>query len=379
MRIAEKSQETQGPWRKLWAVSPLRTGHKLIDLLLLFVPLAFVARYLTRSGALLTFSLAAVAVIPLAGALGESTGELATHVGTRVGALVNATMGNASELIIGVALLSSGHTDIVKASLSGSIICNILFVFGMSALVGGIGRERQEFSSTAARLTSTLLFVSVVALIIPAIFSLSIFGSLQERGPNFAPLSLWTSVVLLIVYFLSLVFTLSRPSFAAAPQRGRAARSLMSSLISLGLATVLLALVSQILVDEIEQAKRILGWSDLFMGVIVIAIIGNAAEHAVAVMMARRNRMELALGVTAGSSVQIALLIAPLLVLISWVIHQPMSLVFTPLEIAGVALAVLIVTVIALDGQTTWFEGAELLAVYVIFAISAYFMPGVSP
>lgn len=136
----------------------------------------------------------------------------------------------------------------------------------MSALVGGIGRERQEFSSTAARLTSTLLFVSVVALIIPAIFSLSIFGSLQERGQNFAPLSLWTSVVLLIVYFLSLVFTLSRPSFAAAQQRGRVARSVMSSLISLGLATVLLALVSQILVDEIEQAKRILGWSDLFYG-----------------------------------------------------------------------------------------------------------------
>jgi Ca2+:H+ antiporter len=375
MPVRENTRQKQRSWRSFWAASPLTGGHPLIDVLLVFVPAAFIVRYLVHAGALLTFSLAALAVIPLAGALGEATGDLASHLGARVGALVNATMGNASELIVGIALLSGGHADIVKASLSGSIICNILFVFGMSALVGGIGRQRQQFSSTAARLTSTLLFVSVAALIIPAIFSLSIFGSLRERGPNFAPLSRWTSIVLIIVYFLSLIFTFRRPSSVTARHEAPVSRSAVSALISLLLATILLAFVSQILVDEIEAAKQILGWSDLFMGVIVIAIIGNAAEHAAAVMMARRDSMELALGVTAGSSVQIALLVAPVLVLISWIINQPMSLIFTPLEIAGVAMAVLILAMIALDGETTWFEGAELLAVYVIFAISAYFLP----
>lgn len=378
MRRIDKMQHKQGLWRWLWAAFPLKSGHKTIDFLLLFVPAAFVARYLTQSGALLTFSFAALAVVPLAGALGQSTGDLASHLGDRLGALVNATLGNASELIIGIALLWGGHAEIVKASLSGSIICNILFVFGMSALTGGIGRKGQRFSSADARLTSTLLFVSVVALILPAIFSFSIFGSFHERGPNFARLSLWTSVVLIVVYFLSLIFLWDRSSSAPARQAAPA-RSSVSVLTSLSLATVLLAVVSQILVDEIEQARHILGWSELFMGVIVIAILGNAAEHAVAVMMARRDRMELALGVTAGSSVQIALLVAPLLVIVSWAFHHPMSLMFTPLEIAGVALAVLILAMITLDGETTWFEGAELLAVYLIFAISAYFLPSQSP
>jgi Ca2+:H+ antiporter len=364
--------------RKLWHGFPLKSGHKLIDVMILCVPLTFIARYLLRSDPLLTFFLAALSVVPLAGALGDSTAALAANLGTHVGALLNATMGNASEFIVGVALLSGGHSDIVKASLSGSIICNILFVFGLSALVGGVGRQRQQFSTATARLSSTLLFVAVVGLIIPAIFSLSIFGNLQEHGPNLAPLSFWTSIVLITVYILSLVFTFKRSSSNPSEHQPLPARSVTSSLISLVLATALLAFVSQILAEEIEQAKRILGWSDLFMGVIVIAVIGNAAEHAVAVTMAKRDEMELALGVSVGSSAQIALFIAPVLVVISWVLHQPMSLVFTPLEIAGVALSVLIVAMISVDGETTWLEGVELVAVYLIFAFSAYFLPSTS-
>ena len=330
--------------------------------------------YLKILPPLWVFVLAALAIVPLAGVLGEATEDLASHLGQGVGALLNATMGNATELIIAVFAIRAGHTEVVKASLSGSIIGNILLVLGLSVLAGGWKREKQTFSRQAAAVNATMLFIAVVALVMPAVFSLGVFGELREHSARIEKLSLWTSVVLIVVYLLSLRFAFgtnaAKPEEAVKPER-----PVRAALVALSLATVLVALVSEILVAQIDATKQALGFSDLFLGVVVIAIIGNAAEHATAVSMAIENKMDLALGVAIGSSAQIALLVAPLVVFYSWAIHKPMSLLFRPLEIAGITLAVVIVEMISSDGETTWFEGAQLLAVYLILAVAFYFVP----
>jgi Ca2+:H+ antiporter len=352
---------------------PIRTGHKYLDPLLLAVPAAIVLHYFVATPPLVMFAIAALGIVPLAGALGEATDELGAYLGQRAGGLLNATMGNATELILSFFALRAGHSELVKASLSGSIIGNTLLVLGMSVLAGGIGRERQQFSRRHASINSTMLFIAVVALVIPAVFDLAVFGSLQQHGARIEQLSLWTCIVLVVLYALNLRFTFGGPQQPGPPseKRGSASRAV----IGLVIATVLVAWLSEILVGEIEAAKRTLGMSELFMGVIIIAIIGNAAEHATAVLMAKRDKMELALGIAIGSSIQIALLVAPVLVFVSWIIGKPMSLVFTPLEIAGIALAVITVDMIASDGETTWFEGVQLIAVYLILAVAFYFVP----
>ncbi len=362
-----------------WSKFPLKTGNRYLDCMLVMVPVAFVLHFL-HPGPVAMFVVSSLAIIPLAAVLGESTEALSAHTGAAVGGLLNATFGNATELIISIFLLQAGHQEIVKASLSGSIIGNVLLVLGMSALVGGIGREKQTFSRQTATVNSTLLFIVVVALVMPAVYDLVVFGRLKPNGIAVEHLSLWTSAVLIAIYALSLLFSLV--TNAARPQVQREQErevlpeiSAKSAIISLAIGTVLVALMSEILVEQIEAAKTRLGVSEIFMGVIVIALIGNAAEHASAVMMARRNRMNLALTIAVGSSSQIALFVAPVLVFIGWAIGKPMSLVFTPLEIVGIALAVLIVEMISGDGETTWFEGAELIAVYLILAVSFYFVP----
>jgi Ca2+:H+ antiporter len=367
------------PSPSLWSRFPLRTGHKLLDPLLLAVPVAFVLHFVSVPP-LLTFAVAALGIVPLAAVLGESTQDLAHHTGAAIGGLLNATLGNATELILAFLMLRAGQEEIVKASLSGSIIGNVLLVLGLSALAGGIGREKQEFSRQMACVNSTLLFIAVVALVMPAVFDLTIYGRLQVHTQRIEMLSLATAAVLIAIYVASLVFTFitNRPHGATVgipPEEPARDVSISSALVSLVLATVLVALLSDILVGQLEAAKHAMGVSDLFMGVIVIAIIGNAAEHGTAVMMARRNRMTLAVSVAIGSSTQIALFVAPVLVFAGWAMGRPMSLVFTPFEIAGIALAVLIMQMISSDGETTWFEGAELIAVYLILAVSFYFVP----
>jgi Ca2+:H+ antiporter len=354
---------------------PLHTGHRALDALLVAVPVAFALHYLTSAGPVVTFAICALAIIPLAGALGQETEDLSAYTGPQIGGLVNATMGNATELIIAFFALRAGHPEVVKASLSGSIIGNILLVFGTSALVGGLGKQKQQFSRQAAGVNSTMLFIAVVALVVPAVYSLSAMGASKAEGTRLQQLSDWTSVILILIYLVSLLYSLltrrSLPLREQEPEKPE--RSLPVLLLALAATTVLIAFLSEILVGQIEQTKQALGISELFLGVIVIAIIGNAAEHATAVMMAARDKMELALTITVGSSVQIALLVSPLLVLASWALRRPMSLVFSPLEIAGIALAVLIVQMISADGETTWFEGAQLIAVYLILALAFYF------
>jgi Ca2+:H+ antiporter len=359
-----------------WRNFPLRTGHLALDALLLALPVALVLE-LAHASALAIFIASSLAIIPLAGALGQATEELATHLGQRIGGLLNATLGNATELIISIFALRAGHAEIVKASLAGSIIGNTLLVLGAACLAGGIGREKQTFSRRDAGVNTTMLFIAVVALVMPAVFDLSIFGHLAPRGKTVTQLSLATAVVLVITYFLSLVYTL-RPGPSHRPSEAdveHPTRSVISLLISLTIVTVLIAWLSDVLVAQIEVVKHALGWSDLFIGVIVIATVGNAAEHSTAVLMARRNKMDLAVTIAAGSSTQIALLVAPVLVFISWAAGDPMSLIFSPLEITGIALSVFILDMIASDGETTWFEGAELIAVYLILALAFYFVP----
>jgi len=364
---------TSSSWRDRL---PIKTGHKYLDFLLIAVPAAIILHYFVPTPPLVMFAVAALGIIPLAGALGEATEELGCHLGERAGGLLNATMGNATELILSFFALRAGHAELVKASLSGSIIGNILLVLGMSVIAGGIGRERQQFSRRHASINSTMLFIAVVALVIPAVFDLAVFGRLEEHGARIEQLSLWTCIVLVVLYALNLIFTFGGPK----QERTHTPEgSPIKPAIALIVTTLLVGLLSEILVGEIEAAKKMLGMSELFMGVIFIAIIGNAAEHATAIVMAKRDKMELALSIAIGSSIQIALLVAPVLVFISWMIGRPMSLVFTPLEIAGIALAVITVDMIASDGETTWFEGVQLIAVYLILAVAFYFVPAGAP
>lgn len=370
------NQRLKTLWRKL----PLHANATWLNILLLAVPVAFVLHFVQASP-LTIFAFACLAIIPLAGVLGSATETLAVYTGPAIGGVLNATMGNAAELIIAFFALRAGHIEVVKASLSGSIIGNILLVLGLSILVGGIGREKQTFSRTVSSSNSTMLFIAAIALVMPAVYDLSVFGNLKEGHPVLQKMSLWTSFVLMGIYLISFIFMLKthRPLFTVRSEEGakhKPAMSRTAALVTLIVATVLIAFLSEMLVGEIEAVTKTLGLTELFVGVIVVAIIGNAAEHSAAIMVAHRNQMDLALGIAVGSSTQIALFVAPLLVMISWLIGNPMSLVFNAFELAAIVLSVLIVEMISYDGETNWFEGAQLLAVYIILAMSFYFVPG---
>jgi Ca2+:H+ antiporter len=325
---------------------------------------------------ILVFGASALALIPLANLAGDATEELAGQLGPALGGLLNATLGNLTELIVASLALWSGHTGVVKASLSGSIIGNLLLVFGLSVLVGGWGREKQTFSRVAIGAQTSMLFLASVALVMPALFGLAVFGKLQEAGGVIERISFYTADVLLLSYFAGLVFAF-RTHRSLFGGEGRYQPSIRrgAALIALVAATALITLASEILVGQIEFVTRTLGWSELFVGLVIVATVGNAAEHSTAAMMARKDKMDLALNIAVGSSTQIALFAAPVLVLASQFMRAPMSLVFHPLEIAAVILSVGVVTLVAMDGETNWFEGFQLLSVYVILAVVFYFLP----
>jgi Ca2+:H+ antiporter len=325
---------------------------------------------------LIVFVTAALAMIPLATMLGESTEELAGHVGSTAGGLVNATLGNLTELIIGVVALWDGHVEVVKASITGSIIGNLLLVFGLAAFLGGLGREKLTFNRVAVGANTGMLLLAVVALVMPALFQLSVLGELQSSGVKIEHLSLWTAIVLLSSYAASFIFmfrthhSIFRGEAVASGRIGRNA-----ALLVLVAASGLTAVASDVLVGQIPFVTRSLGWTELFIGLVIVATVGNAAEHSAAVMLARKDKMDLALNIAVGSSAQIALFIAPLLVVLSQAAPVGMSLVFQPLEIAAVILSVGVVIVVSQDGETHWFEGVQLLSVYAILAVFFYFLP----
>jgi len=329
------------------------------------------------------FITAAVSLIPLAGIIGLGTEELARRSGPAWGGFLNATFGNAAELIIAIVALREGHLALVQASITGSIVGNLLLVLGLSFFVGGIGRRSQKFHRTAANNAAAMLFLAVVALVMPAVFDLALYGTLAARPPAIDRLSLGSAGVLICAYAGSLVyaFTAHRDLFRSAhdPHNGAhdAAPALSSAQAGALLAagTVITTIQAELLVGTLQASLALFGFTELFVGVIVIAIVGNAAEHYAAVTAARRDEMTLAVEIAVGSSAQIALLVAPLLVLYAHIIGRPMSLLFNPFEIVAIALSVLATSIVVADGESNWVEGLLLLAVYLILGMAFYFVP----
>jgi Ca2+:H+ antiporter len=360
-----------------------------LSFFLLFVPCALFLDLGLHAGAQWVFLTSALAIIPLAGWMGRSTEQLAERVGAGLGALLNATFGNAAELIIAVVALRAGLYDLVKASITGSIIGNVLLVFGLAALLGGLRHPTQRFNRTAASLGATMLVLSAIGLVVPALFHL--VGGEQAVGSE-RSLSLEISVVLMITYVLSLVFALKTHPHLYMGAAGKESSAEDTSghtghvtpswsfSVALGVllgSAALVGVMSELLVGAVEGAAEVLGMSEVFVGVILVALIGNAAEHSTAVLMAMKNKMDLAMNIAVGSSIQIALFVAPLLVFLSYVVGPgPMDLRFTTMEVVAVALSVGTMALISQDGESHWMEGVQLLAVYVILGLAFFFLPG---
>ena len=357
--------------RQLWRSL---TGSWL-NVLLLVAPVSWFMA--SRGESMWVFVLAAVTLIPAAGLIGEATEELANRSGPTLGGFLNATFGNAAEMIIAVVALRANHVEIVKASITGSIIGNLLLVFGASCLAGGLKHGTQRFDRTAAGSATVMLALAVAALVMPATVDLFAFGSLHARPEVIYRLSTWTSYVLICVYGAGLIFafkTNKDPLRVAGNHPAKLSRTAALTLLAIG--TALTTIEAEILVGGLEPAMKQFGMSELFAGVIVVALVGNAAEHYSAISSAMKNDMTLALEISVGSSAQIALMVGPLLVIIAPFLGHPISLVLNPFEIAAIGLSVGTVALVGMDGESNWLEGLQLLGLYVILAAAFYVIPG---
>jgi Ca2+:H+ antiporter len=354
-------------WRSL-------TGRWL-NLLLVFAPISWYMS--SRSDSMWVFVLAAISLMPAAGLIGEATEELANRSGPTLGGFLNATFGNAAELIIAIVALRAHHVEIVKASITGSIIGNLLLVFGASCFAGGLKHGTQRFNRTSAGSAMVMLALAVSALVMPAAVDLVAFGSLNAQPEVIYKLSRWTSWVLLIVYGAGLLFafrTNRDPLRGGGHHPAKLSSAAAISMLALG--TILTTIEAEILVRGLEPAMQQFGMTELFAGVIVVALVGNAAEHYSAIAAAVKNDMTLAIEISVGSSAQIALMVAPLLVLIAPLLGQPLSLVLNPFELAAIGLSVATVALVGMDGESNWLEGLQLLGLYVILAAAFYVIPG---
>jgi Ca2+:H+ antiporter len=353
------------------------TGQNAMRLLLVFVPIALVLGFVHASPTWV-FLASCLAILPLAGLMGEATEHLTHHVGPGVGGLVNASFGNAAELIIAFIALRAGETKIVKASLTGSIIGNILMVLGLAMLLGGWKRKELVFNRLAAESGSSMMVLAVVSLVIPAIYAQV---TAHQRPQSVESISLDISFILILTYAASLVFSLKTHKRLFASEEEDVVEELPGRPWSVGAslgvllgAAVLVALVSELLVHAVDAAGHALGLGKVFMGVVVVALVGNAAEHSTAIVVAMKGKMDLALGIAMGSSMQIALFVAPALVIAGHLMGTPLGLEFTVLEVVAVMLSVGAVTLLIHDGKTNWFEGLQLLAIYAILAVAFYFV-----
>lgn len=357
-------------------------------LLLIFVPIALLLEYAFQVDPTWVFVTSSLAIIPLAALMGRATETLAERLGEGPGGLLNATFGNAAELIIAIMALNAGLYELVKASITGSIIGNVLLVFGVSALFGGLKFRSQRFNRTAASLGATLLVLSAIGLVVPAIFHRVAIGNGADNVAVVEQeLSLEIAVVLMATYLLSLLFTLRTHSHlyvggahaddgARKGERESAWASNGAALLLLIAATTGVAFMSELLIGAVEHTAEAFGMNEVFVGVILVALIGNAAEHSTAILMAAKNKMDAAVTIAIGSSIQIALFVAPLLVFLSYFVGpQPMDLLFTTFEVLAVGIAVGIIAFISQDGETHWMEGVQLLAVYIILGIAFFFLP----
>jgi Ca2+:H+ antiporter len=364
-------------------VKRLLSGGGWPYLLVPFIPIAVILDVAHASSALI-FTTSALGVIPTAALMGRATEELAARSGPGIGGLLNVTFGNAPEIIIALFALHEGLQEVVKASLIGSILGNTLLVLGASMFVGGLGRDRQRFDRTAATAQSATLLLAVTAMAMPAIFELVEGKGLPDPGAELVNygskvegLSFAVAIVLLLTYGAALLFSLKTHRDLFNPPQEKEEHgdlwSVRRSVIMLAIAGAAVGLMSEILVGSISDTAESVGLSEFFIGVIVVAIVGNAAEHWVAVLVARKDKMDLAVNIAIGSASQIALFAAPVLVLISWVLGpSPMPLVFNGFELGAIFLAVLIALHVTNEGESTWFEGFQLLAVYLVLAIAFF-------
>jgi Ca2+:H+ antiporter len=361
----------------------LRTPTGWPYLLAPLIPVA-VALDLVGAPATVVFATSALGIVPTAALMGRATEELAARSGPGIGGLLNVTFGNAPELIIALFALGQGLQEVVKASIVGSIIGNMLLVLGAAMLAGGIGRDKQRFSATSASIQTTMLMLAGAALVMPAIFELVEGQGLPQPGAesvNYGGtvehLSLAVAIVLIATYVIGLFFSLKthrdlfNPEYEDEDTWGWSTRT---SVIALAIAGVLVGVMSEVLVGSITEASQSIGLSEFFIGVIVVAIVGNAAEHWVAVLVAMKDKMDLAVNIAVGSSAQVALFVAPVLVIASYAIGpHPLALVFNGFELGAILLAILIGNHVTADGESTWFEGVQLLAVYFVFGLAFYF------
>lgn len=354
-----------------------------LNWLLVFVPAAFCLRYIPGLGSgTWLFIVSALAIIPLAGWMGAATEQLSHRLGEGVGGLLNASFGNAAELIIALIALRAGLIDVVKASITGSIIGNLLLVLGLSIFSGGLRHKQQRFNKTAARASCTALILAAAALVIPSVFHYS-----ASRDGGWTPeaeqgLSLAIATVLILTYAAMLVFSLITHKklylggeIQAGSGKEEAPWPVAKSVIALLAATILVAWVSELLVGAVEEARAHLGVTEVFVGVIIVAVIGNAAEHSTAVTMALKNKMDLSLNIAIGSSLQIALFVTPVLIYASYLFPHRLNLEFTLPEIVAVVIAAFAADQISGDGESHWFEGVQLLALYLVLGILFYFLP----
>jgi Ca2+:H+ antiporter len=345
--------------------------NKIFLYLLALTPLAVLAD-LAHFSSIVIFIIAALAIIPLAKFLGEATEELASHSGPAAGGLLNATFGNATELIIAGLALNEGLIGVVKASLAGSIIGNLLLVLGMSMLAGGLKHKKQTFNKTGTMASASMLFLAAIALTIPAFLSSAGHDSQATQH-----LSNVVAILMFVIYLANLVFVFltHRHLYSEDVGKFEGNWSVRKSIIVMLASTIAIGVVSEILVSSIKPAIVDLGWTELFMGTVVVAIIGNAAEHFSAIVMAAKNRMDLSLQISIGSAIQVAMFVVPLLVFLSLLLGKPMDLVFTTFELAAIVLSIMMTNLVIQDGESNWLEGAQLLSAYGIIAVAFFLFP----
>lgn len=358
------------------------SGFSGLQLLLIFIPIALLSR-LGGWSDVITFIASGLAIIPLSELLGDATEVLAAQFGTTVGGLINATLGNAAELIITIFALRAGLLELVKASIIGSIMGNLLLVTGFSFVLGGLKHGLQTFDRRTASTNATLVILAFLAMAIPSAFDSIVLGKQQAGTGTELLFSIGIAATLIVLYGLSLIYSLRQPStnLAKAVERTQDPTGhygLRRALLTLVLVTIGIVFMSETLVSTVEPVAQNLHLSEFFIGIIVVPLIGNVAEHVVSVQVARKNRMDLSLGISLGSSLQVALFVAPVLVFISLLFEQRLVLAFNGYELLALATASIVAALVAQDGESNWLEGAQLLAVYVILALAFFFLPSVT-
>ncbi|CEK30668.1 calcium/cation antiporter [[Clostridium] sordellii] len=346
---------------------------KILKYLLIFIPISIIGEFMHLPPTVM-FVLAALSIIPLAGLMGAATEEISFYTGPKIGGFLNATFGNATELIISFFALKVGLFDVVKASIAGSVIGNILLVLGASMLFGGLKHKNQTFNKKVIEVSSSMLLLAVIGLCIPAIFTHTIDPKLLNT--RYEGLSIVVAIIMFAIYILSLVFSFFTHKDIYSidhEEEGSAKWSLKKSIIILAIATILIAIESEFLVSGVDSITSTLGLSEFFVGIILIPIIGNAAEHSTAIVMAMKNKMDVSVEIAVGSSLQIILFVAPVLIFLS-LLFTPMSIVFNQFELVSLIVSVLIVNRVASDGESNWLEGVQLLSVYLIIAAGFFIL-----